>query len=68
MQNLLEVTRTAENFALNTRGALKLRRFFSPALASLKCHAFRRPTGHLETGCGPLWGGGKGQITFHTMT
>ena len=35
MQNLLEVTRTAENFALNTRGALKLRRFFSPALASL---------------------------------
>ena len=42
MQNLLEVARTAENFALNTRSTL--RRFFSPDLASLKCHAFLRPT------------------------
>ena len=32
------------NFALNTRGALKLRRFSSPDLASLKCNAFLRPT------------------------
>ena len=32
------------NFALNTRGALKLRRFSSPDLASLKCYAFLRPT------------------------
>ena len=44
MQNLLEVARTAENFALNTTGALKLRTFSSPDLASLKCHAFLRPT------------------------
>ena len=28
---MLEVARTAENFALNTRGALKLRRFSSPS-------------------------------------
>ena len=44
MQNLLEVARTAENFALNTRGALNLYRFSSPDLASLKCRAFLRPT------------------------
>ena len=44
MQNLLEVARTVENVALNTRGALKLCRFFSPDLATLKCHAFLRPT------------------------
>ena len=44
MQNLLEVARTAENFAFNTRGVLKLRRFSSPDLDSLKCHAFLRPT------------------------
>ena len=44
MQNLLEVARTAENVALNTRGALKLCRFSSPDLATLKCHAFLRPT------------------------
>ena len=44
MQNLLEVARTAENFAFNTRGVLKLRRFSSPDLASLKCHAFLCPT------------------------
>ena len=44
MQNLLEVARTAENFAFNTRSVLKLRRFSSPDLASLKCHAFLRPT------------------------
>ena len=44
MQNLLEVARTAENFVLNTRGALKLRMFSSLDLASVKCHAFLRPT------------------------
>ena len=43
MQKVLEVARTAENFAFNTRGVLKLRRFSSPDLASLKCHAFLRP-------------------------
>ena len=43
-QNSLEIARTAENFALNIRGALKLRRFSSPDLATLKCHAFLRPT------------------------
>ena len=32
------------NFALNTRGALKSRRFSSPDLARLKCYAFLRPT------------------------
>ena len=32
------------NFAFNTRGALKLRRFSSPDLASLKCYAFLRLT------------------------
>ena len=32
------------DFALNTRGALKLRRFSSPDVASLKCYAFLRPT------------------------
>ena len=40
MKNLLEVARTTEIFALNTRSALKLRRFSSPDLASLKCYAF----------------------------
>ena len=44
MQNLLEVVTTNESFALNTRGALKLRRFSSPDLSSLKCSAFLRPT------------------------
>ena len=44
MQNVLEVVRTAENSAFNTRVVLKLRRFSSPDLASLKCHAFLRPT------------------------
>ena len=34
----------AENFALNTRGAHNFRRFSSPDLASLKCHAFLGPT------------------------
>ena len=44
MQNLLEVARTTESFAFNTRGALKLCRFSSPAMASLKCSAFLSPT------------------------
>ena len=57
MQNFLEVARTAENFALNTRGALKFRRFSSPDLASLKCHAFLRPTP--KRAAAP-WGWGKG--------
>ena len=42
MQNLFEFARTTEN--LNTRGALKLCRFFSPAMSSLKCYACLRPT------------------------
>ena len=66
MQNLLEVARTAENFALNTRGALKLRRFSSPDLASLKCHAFLRPTP--KRTAAPWVAGGKGRITFQTST
>ena len=45
------------NFALNTRGALKLRRFSSPDLASLKCYAFLRPTP--KRAAAP-WGWGKG--------
>ena len=44
MQNLLEVARTTESFAFNTRGALKLCRFSSPELSSLKCYAFLRRT------------------------
>ena len=44
------------NFAFNTRGALKLRRFSSPDLASLKCYAFLRPT---PNGLRPLGGWGK---------
>ena len=56
------------NFALNTRGALKLRRFSSPALASVKCHAFLRPTPIPRNGPRPLGGGGKGRITFQTTT
>ena len=44
MQNLVEVARTTENFALNTRGAQKLRRFSNPDLASLKCYTFLCPT------------------------
>ena len=51
------------NFAWNTRGALKLRRFTSPDLASLKCYAFLRPPP--KRGCGPLGGGGKGRVAFH---
>ena len=51
------------NFALNTRGALKLRRFTSPDIASLKCYAFLRPPP--KRGCGPLGGGGKGRVAFH---
>ena len=45
------------NFALNTRGALKLRRFSSPDLASLKCYAFLRLTP--KRAAAP-WGWGKG--------
>ena len=44
------------NFSLNTRGALKLRRFSSPDLASLKCYAFLRPT--LKRAAAP-WGLGE---------
>ena len=33
--NLFEFARTTENFALNTRGGLKLCRFSSPAMSSL---------------------------------
>ena len=43
MQNLLEVARTTEKFALNTTGAFKLRRLSSPDMSSLKCSAFLRP-------------------------
>ena len=57
MPNLREVARTAENFALHTRGALELRRFSTPDLASLKCHAFLRPT---PKRAAALWGVGKG--------
>ena len=63
MQTLLEFARTTENFALNTRGAVKLRRFSSPDLSSVKCSA-----PHPETGCGALGGGGKGRMTFQTTT
>ena len=45
------------NFALNTSGALKLRRFSSPDLASLKCYAFLRSTP--KRAAAP-WGLGKG--------
>ena len=44
------------NIALNTSGALKLRRFSSPDLASLKCYAFLRPT--LKRAAAP-WGLGE---------
>ena len=54
---MLEVARNAENFALNTRGVLKLRRLSSPDLASLRCHAFLRPTP--KRAVAP-WGGGEG--------
>ena len=43
MQDLLEVARTTEKFALNTTGAFKLRRLSSPDMSSLKCSAFLRP-------------------------
>ena len=56
MQNLLE-NRNHRHFALNTTGALKLRRFSSPDLASLKCYAFPRPT--LKRAAAHR-GGGKG--------
>ena len=42
MKNLFEFARTTEN--LNTRGAIRLCRFFSPAMSSLKCFACLRPT------------------------
>ena len=54
---MLEVARNVEKFALNTRGVLKLRRFSSPDLASLKCHAFLRPTP--KRAAAP-WGVGEG--------
>ena len=54
------------NFALNTSGAIKLRRFCSPDLASLKCYAFLRPSSRRAAA---PWGvGGKGRITFQTTT
>ena len=53
------------NFVLNTRGALKLSRFSSPDLASLKCYAFLRLTP--KRAAAP-WDGGKGRITFQTTT
>ena len=62
MQNLLEVARTTESFALNTRCAL--RKFSSPVLSCLKCYAFIRFTlDKSEMGCGPLrdWGGEGGE-------
>ena len=45
------------NFALNTRGALNLRRFSNPDLASLKCYAFLHPTPKRTAA---PWGWGKG--------
>ena len=42
MQNLFESTRTTEN--LNTRGAIKLWSFSSPAMSRLKCYACLRPS------------------------
>ena len=54
MQNLLEVARSTESFAFSTRGALKLCRFSSPDLSSLR---FFAPP---ETGCRLLGGGGEG--------
>ena len=42
--NLARGCQNHRNFALNTRGALKVRRFSSPDLARLKCYAFLRPT------------------------
>ena len=44
------------NFALNIRGALKLRRVSSPDLASLKCYAFLRCT---PKGAEAPWGMGE---------
>ena len=61
-QTLLTNTKLARsyqnhrNIALNTSGALKLRRFSSPDLASLKCYAFLRPT--LKRAAAP-WGLGE---------
>ena len=57
MQNVLEVARTTRNFAFDTRGVLKLRRFSSPHLVSLKCHAVYVPP---RNGLRPLGGWGKG--------
>ena len=48
MQNLLEVAKTTESFAFNTRGALELSRFSSPDLSGLKCSAFLRPIPKLD--------------------
>ena len=54
------------NFALNTRGALKLRRFSSPDLASLKCYAFLRPTP--KRAAAPRgWGKGTDNISDYDL-
>ena len=61
MQNLLEVARTTESFALNTRCALKLRRFSSPFLSCLKCYAFIRFTPTSQKWAVAPWGIGVGR-------
>ena len=66
MQNVLEVARTAENFALNTTCALKLSRFSSPDLASLKCHAFLCPTPKWAEAPWE-WGKGTGSISDYDL-
>ena len=54
------------NFSLNTRGALKLRRFSSPDLASLKCCAFLRPTP--KRAAAPRgWGKGTDNISDYDL-
>ena len=59
MQNLLEVARTTESFALNTRCAL--RRFSSPVLSCLKCYAFIRFTPTSQKWAVAPWGIGVGR-------
>ena len=74
MHNLLEVARITESFALNTRCALKFRRFSTPVLSSLRCFAFIRLTPTRQKWAAAPWGvgvgggggGGKGRMTFLT--
>ena len=61
MQNLLEVARTTESFALNTRCALKLHRFSTPVLFSLRCFAFIYLAPTRQKWAAAPWGVGVGR-------